>query len=73
VRCHVYPSEGASGRLSVRHVPWLYFVLDGSGVASCAICLLSLLPRSAQGPRDIVKHDPLHRPIARNTPRPLMA
>ena len=28
--------------------------------------LLSLLPRNAKGPHYIVKHDPLHRPIARN-------
>jgi len=28
--------------------------------------LLSLLPRYAQGPHDIVKHHPLHRPITRN-------
>jgi hypothetical protein len=28
--------------------------------------LLRLLPRRAQGPHHIVKHDPLHRPIARN-------
>jgi hypothetical protein len=27
---------------------------------------LSLLPRNAQGPHHIVKHDPLHKPIACN-------